>query len=35
MILVYPLSETPKMIRKTFELQPDVIHPCKGFLPQK
>ena len=31
MILVYPLSETPKMIRKTFELGPDVFIHARDF----
>lgn len=31
MILVYPLSETPKIIRKTFELQPDVFIRARDF----
>lgn len=31
MILVYPLSETPKMIRKTFELKQDVFIKARDF----
>lgn len=31
MILIYPLSETPKIIRKTFELGPDVFIQARDF----